>query len=145
MEELTVRIPPGALHVQHATCPGGCSLMDEAVPIGGRPSIKVVASFGTTRGTINLDPGYGSYHHQMALVIPANTVVELSCPTCGRSLGIPDKCLDCGAPMFHLTLPRGGAVEGCLRAGCHRHRLEVADPDRDLLQMFDRDSRTLLW
>ncbi|HEY3355251.1 MAG TPA: hypothetical protein VGQ83_18505 [Polyangia bacterium] len=144
MEQLTIRIPPGALHVHSATCPGGCSLMDADAPIGGFPSIKVVASFGITRGLVHLDAGYGSFAHEIPFAIPPRTVVDLECPACGRSLKIPDLCLDCQAPMFRLTLPRGGAVEGCLRQGCHRHRIEVADPDRDLLQLFDQHHR-IMW
>ena len=144
MEQLTIRIPPGAVHVQSATCPDGCSLMAPDVPIGGFPSIRVNAAFGTTRGIIYLDPGYGCFQHQTSLEIPPRTVVDLACPECGRSLATVERCLDCGAPMFRLLLPHGGAIEGCLRMGCHRHRLEIADPDGDLLRLYERDKRIML-
>jgi hypothetical protein len=144
MEQITLTIPTGAVHVQNATCPGGCSLMAPDVPIGGFPSIRVVAAFGTTRGMLYLDPAYGSFQHQTTLTIPPRTVVELLCPACGQSLATSEPCSDCGARTFRLVLPHGGAVAGCLRYGCHRHRLEISDPDGELLKLYERDQRIML-
>jgi hypothetical protein len=144
MEQITIRIPPGAVHVQHATCPAGCSLMAPDVLIGGFPSIRVTIAFGSQRGQLYLDPGYGSFQHQTSLTIPPRTVVEMLCPTCGESLSHDEPCADCGARTFSLTLPQGGAVNGCLRFGCHRHKLELADLDGDLLKLYEQDKRIML-
>ncbi|MBI5477973.1 MAG: hypothetical protein HY906_03910 [Deltaproteobacteria bacterium] len=144
MEDITIRIRTGAVHVQHATCPAGCSLMAPDVSIGGFPSIRVTIAFGSERGQLYLDPGYGSFQHQTGLTIPPRTVVEMSCPTCGESLAQDEPCADCGARTFRLSLPQGGTITGCLRAGCHRHKLELADLDGDLLRLYERDKRIIL-
>ena len=144
MEQITIRIPPGAVHVQHATCPAGCSLMAPDKPIGGFPSIRVSIAFGSERGQLYLDPGYGSFQHVTGLTIPPRTVVEMLCPTCGESLVQAEPCSDCGARTFRLLLPGGGTVTGCLRYGCHRHKLELADLDGDLLKLYERDKRIIL-
>jgi hypothetical protein len=144
MENITVRIPPGAVHVQHATCPAGCSLMAPDVTIGGFPSIRVTIAFGSVRGQFYLDPGYGSFQHQTGIQIPSRTVVEMTCPTCGESLAVDDPCPDCGARTFKLTLPKGGSVTGCLRFGCHRHKLELADLDGDLAKLYEQDQRRII-
>ncbi len=144
MENITVRIPPGAVHVQHATCPAGCSLMAPDVPIGGFPSIRVTVAFGTEHGVFYLDPGYGSFQHHTSLTIPPRTVVDMLCPTCGESLATDETCSDCGARTFRLALPKGGSVTGCLRFGCHRHRLELADLDGDLAKLYEQDQRRII-
>ena len=144
MENITLRIPPGAVHVQHATCPAGCSLMASDVPIAGFPSIRVSIAFGSERGQLYLDPGYGSFQHHTSLTIPPQTVVQMLCPTCGESLATDVPCADCGARTFRLSLPKGGSVTGCLRFGCHRHKLELADLDGDLLKLYERDQRIIL-
>lgn len=144
MENITIRIPPGAVHVQNATCPAGCSLMAPDVPIGGFPSIRVTVAFGTERGVFYLDPGYGSFQHHTGLTIPPRTVVDMLCPTCGDSLASDETCSDCGARTFRLHLPKGGSVSGCLRFGCHRHRLELADLDGDLAKIYEQDQRRII-
>ena len=144
MEQITIRIPEGAVHVQHAMCPRGCSLMAPDVPIGGFPSIRVLIACGTERGICHLDPAYGSFQHSMSLRLPPNAVVEMFCPSCGESLSKPEPCDECGARTFRILLPHGGAVTGCLRYGCHRHTLELSDPDGDLLRLYERDKRIIL-
>jgi hypothetical protein len=144
MEDITIRIPPGAVHVQHATCPAGCSLMAPDVPIAGFPSIRVSIAFGSERGVLYLDPGYGSFQHHTALTIPPRTVVQMVCPTCGESLSQDEACPDCGARTFRLVLPKGGSVSGCLRFGCHRHKLELADLGGDLLKIYEQDQRRII-
>ena len=114
------------------------------VPIGGFPSIRVTIAFGTERGVFYIDPGYGSFQHRTGLTIPPRTVVEMLCPTCGESMSQDETCSDCGARTFRLTLPKGGTVTGCLRFGCHRHKLELADLDGELRRIYEQDQRRII-
>ena len=57
-EKIILEVPSKALHVEHAQCPRGHSLMDATVPISGHPSVKVVIQYGSIRGNIHLDGGY---------------------------------------------------------------------------------------
>ena len=49
-EKIVIEVPTKVLHVEHAQCPRGHSLMDSAVPINGYPSIKVVIQYGAMGG-----------------------------------------------------------------------------------------------
>jgi hypothetical protein len=116
-EKVILEVPSKALHVEHAQCPRGHSLMDPTVPIAGRPSVKVVIQYGAIRGNIHLDPVYGSFHNLFDVDIPEGVVVEMFCPACGVSLRTePEKCDFCFSPMFALYLPNGAFLKAASRA-----------------------------
>jgi hypothetical protein len=144
-EKIVIEIPSQTLHVEHAHCPRGHSLMDAAVPINGFPSIKVVIQYGAIRGNIHLDPVYGSFHNLFDVDIPEGVVVEMFCPECGVSLKVPnEKCDFCFSPMFALYLPNGGILEGCLKSGCHEHKLVLVDVHEQLGMIHGQDQIQLL-
>jgi len=144
-EKIVIEIPRQTLHVAHAQCPRGHSLMDPAVPISGFPSIKVVIQYGSIRGNIHLDPVYGSFHNLFDVDIPEGVVVDMFCPTCGLSLKVEgDKCDFCFSPMFALYLPNGGLLEGCLKGGCHQHKLVLVDVHQQLGAIHGEDPIQLL-
>jgi hypothetical protein len=128
MERVEVTVPAGKLHVQHAACPNGCSLMSKTVLIGGYPAITVAASYGDQAGVVHLDPAYGGFDNIMGVDVPNGDVVEFSCPHCGVSLRhTSETCTTCSSPTFVVHLPRGSLVQGCLRKGCFAHKLVLAD------------------
>ena len=144
-EKITLEVPARALHVEHAQCPRGHSLMDPAVPIAGRPSVKVVIQYGAIRGNIHLDPAYGSFHNLFDVDIPEGVVVEMFCPACGVSLRAePETCDFCFSPMFALFLPNGGILKGCLKSGCHQHKLVLVDVHEQLGMVHGQDQIQLL-
>ena len=55
-EQIIIEVPTKTLHVEHAKCPNGHSLMDPDVPINNYPSIKVVLQYGDIKGNVHLDP-----------------------------------------------------------------------------------------
>jgi len=119
--------------------------MDASLPISGHPSIKVVLQYGDIRGTVHLDPVYGSFHNLFDVDIPEGVIVDMFCPACGGSMKVEgDFCDFCGAPMFALKLPNGGILEGCLKVGCHRHKLKLVDVDEQLGELQGKDHIQLL-
>jgi hypothetical protein len=119
--------------------------MDLTVPIAGRPSVKVVIQYGAIRGNIHLDPVYGSFQNLFDVDIPEGVVVEMFCPACGVSLRAePEKCDFCFSPMFALYLPNGGILEGCLKSGCHQHKLVLVDVHEQLGMVHGQDQIQLL-
>ena len=144
-EKIIVEVPSQALHVEHASCPRGHSLMDPTVPIGGLPSIKVIIQYGAMRGAIHLDPVYGRFHNLYDVDIPEGVVVEMFCPTCQVSLRTPqEQCDYCFSPVFTLFLPQGGLLQGCLKNGCHQHKLKLVDVDQQLGSLHGDDHLQLL-
>lgn len=143
-EQIIVEVPTKALHVEHATCPHGHSLMDPAIPINGYPSIKVVLQYGDNKGNVHLDPIYGSFHNIFDVDIPEGVVVDMFCPTCDASMKVEDVCDWCFAPMFLFYLPKGGILEGCLRVGCHQHKLKLVDVDEQLGMLHGQEQIQLL-
>jgi hypothetical protein len=137
LERVEVTVPAGKLHVQHARCPNGCSLMSETMEIGGYPAITVTGSYRGKSGTVHLDPAYGSFNNIVELDIPDGEVVEFSCPHCGVSLRHPtETCNTCSSPTFVLHLPHGSLVEGCQRKGCFSHKLLLAELGDQLASEF---------
>jgi hypothetical protein len=140
-DEIVVEIPAKAIHIEHATCHRGCNLMAPDVKIHSHPAIKVMAKYEDQQGPLYLDPVYGSFDNVSELAIPEGAVAEFFCPTCGDSLaGMGETCNSCSAPLFVLKLPRGSLVEGCLRKGCHKHRLKIVDLDAQLLRRYEKDT-----
>jgi len=139
---IIVSVPPKTICFEHAACPKGCNLIDPTVRIGDNPSIGVMAACGNRKGMIHLDPRYGSYENRYSLEVADGEIVSLSCPHCGADLTDPDvTCTQCSAPMFSLSLPRGGVVEGCLRVGCPSHWLKIVDVDEQFLRMFQEGTQ----
>ena len=145
-EQVIIEIPTNTLHVEHATCPKGCSLMDPGVRINGYPSIKVALQYGSVRGNVHLDPIYGSFHNIFDVDFPEGVVVEMFCPTCGVSMKVNHErhCDYCFSPIFVLYLPNGGILEGCLKVGCHQHKLKLVDIDEQLGMVHGLDEIQLL-
>jgi hypothetical protein len=145
-EQIVIEVPTKTLHVEHAACPNGHSLMDPTLPIHGYPSIKTIIQYGNSKGFIHLDPIYGSFHNVLEIDLPEGVLVDLFCPTCQVSLkeNGPRTCDWCFAPMFVLFLPNGGLLEGCLRAGCHQHKLKLVDVDAQLGLLHGQDQIQLL-
>ena len=144
-EKIVLEIPTQALHIEHARCPRGHSLMDPSVPISGHPSIKVVMQYGSIRGNVHLDPVYGSFHNLFDVDIPDGVVVDMFCPACGVTLKVEhDRCDYCFSPVFQLYLPNGGILEGCLKGGCHQHKLKLVDIDEQLGMVHGKDQIQLL-
>ena len=105
----------------------------------------MVIQYGAVRGNIHLDPVYGSFHNLFDVDIPEGVVVEMFCPTCGVSLRVEhEKCDFCFSPMFALYLPNGGILEGCLKSGCHEHKLVLVDVHEQLGMIHGHDQIQLL-
>ncbi len=145
-EQIVLEIPTKALHVGHTTCLNGHSLIDSNVPINGYPSIKVILQYGDVKGVVHLDPVYGSFHNIFDVDIPEEVVVDMFCPTCGISMkGDEGRTCDwCFSPLFVLYLPQGGILEGCLKVGCHQHKLKLVDVDEQLGMIHGHDEIQLL-
>ncbi len=144
-EKIVLEIPAKSLHLEHAHCPQGHSLMDPTVLINGYPSVKVVLQYGSIRGNVHLDPIYGSFHNVFDVDIPEGVVVDMFCPTCDVPLGVPHHSCDyCFSPVFELYLPNGGILEGCLKVGCHQHKLRLVDVDEQLGMIHGQDQIQLL-
>jgi hypothetical protein len=144
-ERIIIEIPSKTLHVEHANCPQGHSLMDSTVPINGYPSIKVLIRYGDVEGCVHLDPVYGSFHNLFDVEIPEAVIVDMFCPCCRNPLKVPtEHCDFCFSPMFALFLPNGGVLEGCLKSGCHQHKLRLVDVDAQLSQLQGPDHIQLL-
>lgn len=113
--------------------------MDSEHKINGYESIAVLGRFQGKEGMLYLDPVYGSYTNISELEIPEGEILHFSCPVCSVSLSAAGHiCDECSAPLFMLSLPHGGAVEACLRNGCHYHNLILAEAD-ELIQKLDED------
>jgi len=138
-EKLEINLPAKSIHVSHAKCPNGHSLMDEEIKINNLPSVKLTVKSKDLEGTINLDPVYGSFKNKCDIKIPKGEVVDLFCTKCGISLKDDfETCSVCSAPMFTLHLPHGGIIEGCLRHGCVEHVLKIVEPEELLKRLFDQ-------
>jgi hypothetical protein len=93
--------------------------MDSEVKIDGLPSVRVGARWSGHKGTIHLDPVYGSTRHQYEGDLAPGHEAELLCPRCGVSLleaGI--RCPTCAASVYVFHAPPRGMIQGCTRRGC---------------------------
>ena len=144
-EKIILEVPTQALHIEHARCSRGHSLMDPSVPISGYPSIKVVMQYGSIRGNVHLDPVYGSFHNLFDVDIPEGGIVEMFCLGCGISLKVEEDRWDyCLWASLQLYLPNGGILQGCLKGGCHQHKLKLVDVDEQLGMVHGKDQIQLL-
>ena len=139
---IEVEVPSKKFHVEHVYCPNGHSLCDEEKKIHGYPAIKVKVTIGAKEGIIYLDPVYGSFDNiEEGISIPNGGVVELFCLECGVNLTDPDEsCQLCASPMFIFQLPKGGIVEGCLKKGCHYHKMKIVDAEQQISRLFENDT-----
>lgn len=145
-EKIIVEIPTQAIHVEHAACPNGHSLMDPSVEINGYPSVKVILQYGSVRGIVHLDPVYGSFHNIFDIQIPEGVLVDMFCPTCNVNMKETDGrvCDWCFSPLFLLYLPKGGLLEGCLKVGCHQHKLKLVDMNEQLGMLHGKEEIQLM-
>ncbi len=145
-EQIVLEVPVQALHIEHAACPNGHGLMDTSVPINGFPSIKVILQYGDAKGIVHLDPVYGSFHNIFDVDIPDEVIVNMYCPICNVSMQVEEEraCDWCFSPLFMLYLPKGGVLEGCLKVGCHQHKLKIVDVDEQLGMVHGQDQIQLL-
>ena len=142
MERLTVEVPSEALSIKSCCCPQGHSLIDQEHLMDGEPSIRLLIQNGGESGVIHLHPRYGNFEVECSFELKDGEVYDLLCPTCTKSVrGEEERCIFCGAPMFVLTLPRSGQVQGCTRRGCHNHKLKVIDLNAQLAELFELDTR----
>lgn len=100
-------------------------LMDDAAPLDGLPSIRLVASAGPAQGWVRLSSMLGSGRFTADPDIPLNGDLRLSCPHCGRSLEGEGSCPECEAPMASLACRRGGILQVCARLGCRGVEFEL--------------------
>lgn len=143
MEKLIVEIPPESICIKEAFCPKGHSLMEPGHPMGGAPSIKVLAASDSgEEGEIYLNAWYGNFEVDSSFLMKEGEVLDIYCPTCRTDLrSMDERCSFCGARMFQIKLTKGGVVEACSRKGCHNHRLKVIDLSTQLGKLFDFDTR----
>ncbi|MBM3286674.1 MAG: hypothetical protein FJY88_04905 [Candidatus Eisenbacteria bacterium] len=105
------------------------------------PSIRVRYDVAGKGGIIHLDPLYGRFDNLGEGEIPAGAMVEFSCPSCSVSLRAPEgTCETCAGNLFAIHLP-GGIVEGCLRRGCHYHRMTIVDDGSLMDRLFSEHGR----
>ena len=130
-------VPRGQVVVRHASCPNGHDLMDKEIKIGDHPAITLAVELGGKKGTIHLDPVYGSFNNTCDLEIPEKSTVKFSCPTCQDTLPGDESCSKCSAPLFVLQLPGGGLVEGCTRNGCNHHNLRIVTGEQQMNRLFN--------
>jgi predicted RNA-binding Zn-ribbon protein involved in translation (DUF1610 family) len=130
-------VPRGQVVVRHAKCPNGHDLMDTEVKIDDHAAITLVIELGGKKGTIHLDPVYGSFNNTCDMDIPEKSMVNFFCPTCQESLKEDESCSKCSAPLFVLQLPGGGLVEGCTRNGCNQHNMRIVSGEQQMNRLFN--------
>ena len=101
------------------------SLMDEAVPIDGRPSVRLTISFGGRHGRLRLSSMYGSDQALAETDVPEGGVADFFCPHCHGHLVSPSECSECRAPMVPLLVRAGAVVRVCSRRGCRNRLLDL--------------------
>jgi NADH-quinone oxidoreductase subunit E len=101
-------------------------LMDGAVPIDGRASIRVRASVGPRQSRLWLSSLYGSRRFVADQDLPADQALNLFCPHCHGLLAGTGDCPDCRAPMARLIVQGGGIARLCSRLSCRGAAMELA-------------------
>jgi NADH-quinone oxidoreductase subunit E len=105
-------------------------LMDPAHPIGGHPSIDLVAASGRRAGRLRLSGVYGAYGFESADALPEGTIVKLFCPHCAGELGGLGVCPECEAPLVPLLVEGGAILQVCARLGCRGCQLDLSGVNR---------------
>jgi len=120
--------PKGMIQIKNAICSKNHNLVDNDFKIGGLPSIKLKVKTDGREGFINIDPIYGNHRNHYALPYSKDHLVELYCPECHVSLIEEDKsCPECSSPIYALSIPSQGKLEGCTKFGCYWQRWDVVD------------------
>jgi two-component system, NtrC family, sensor kinase len=125
--------PIGNAQVIGAFCPEGCSLTSESTRIRNMPAITIAFRSDKGKGTLHLDPVYGSINNVYSLEVKPGAILEPSCPKCGISLADDGgACTECGAPLFTVRVPGSGGIRMCSRRGCHYESWDRIDEKGDL-------------
>ncbi len=126
--ELIYLSPYGVTQVKQAVCNNGHNLMDYEHKIDGMPSIKVKASVDNNVGYIHLDPVYGKFRNHYGIPVTKSKNIELFCPTCNISLVNKSKTPpDENYPVYQITIPGKGILEGSTKLGSAWQRWEYMD------------------
>lgn len=111
------------LVLREAFCPNGHSLMNKKVRFRSFPGLQVkVKTESGKEGLIVLSPIHKDKGRvELDLEVKSGEILEPSCPECGESLPVYDKC-ECGADLVAVyhTKDRsmGDVVVFCKRADC---------------------------
>ncbi len=110
-----ISLPPkGNQQIKNAVCAKNHNLIDPDYKIGGVSSLKIKIKSNSNEGFIHLDPIYGSTRHYFGFNLDKNSQINLSCPICDLSLiDKNEKCEKCGGPVYKITIPNKGFLEGC--------------------------------
>ncbi len=101
------------------------SLMDDASPIDGYPSVRMTISHDRRHGWVRLSSLYGSQNVLSEHEIPTGSEATFFCPHCHAELNDTSNCTTCGASMVTMIVQGGGTVLICSRRGCNSHRLDL--------------------
>ena len=102
------------------------SLMDQAYPIDGYPSVRVTSSSERGHGWLRLSCLFGSFSTESQRKVPRDTVVNFFCPHCHEELISSSMCDMCDASMVPMLVSGGGLVQICPRKGCRGHMLDLS-------------------
>ncbi len=106
--------PKGITHIKNAVCPKNHNLLDPEYKLEGNSTVKLKVTANGTEGFLNLDPIYGRHKNYFGISLNKKSQVDLSCPQCNISLIDKNKkCPECGGPVYKITIPQKGFVEGC--------------------------------
>ena len=119
-------------------CPHcGEGLNDPGHMIKDKPGIRLKVKANGEEDMLWLCSIYGSYDHETKLEIADKAVTRFFCPHCSKALAGKDECEECGAPLVHLNVIRGGKVIFCSRRGCKKHYVAFEDLSATLQQFYD--------
>ncbi|MBN2480677.1 MAG: hypothetical protein JXB19_02975 [Bacteroidales bacterium] len=113
------------------------SLMDYTHFLNAKPSIKLHIDLAGKHGIINLCSSYGCYEKISNIELVENEIARLSCTHCKKELPVSASCSECGAPLVHFTLEKGGKVHVCSRIGCKKHFVSFEDIDDGLRSLYN--------
>ena len=102
------------------------SLMDEAHPLDGLPSIHLAMRGQAGNGWWRVSSIYGSQMRATDSAAPKGTVLSVYCSHCGEDLGDGWRCSACQAPMVSMAVGELAHLRVCPRLGCDGHMLDVA-------------------
>ncbi|HEX41290.1 MAG TPA: NAD(P)H-dependent oxidoreductase subunit E [Phycisphaerales bacterium] len=101
------------------------SLMDPAHPIDGVASVRLAIGSNGGGHALYLSCLHGSPGSSCDEDIPADAVMDLICPMCGRGLTGEWMCPDCGEAMAIMRVREGATLGVCKRRGCGARRLDL--------------------
>ncbi len=113
-----------ALVAQCSRC--RASLIDEAHPLDGLPSIHLGMKGPSGTGWWRVSSRYGSPARATDSNAVNGTLLGVYCTHCGEDLADGWKCSACHAPMVSLAVGELARLRICPRLGCAGHMLDVA-------------------